>query len=180
MRLYPVVEAPTKTVVPGISICAIEAQPSLRRTVQSDGETAVAVRELDKCEAGSHHDGLELQDREGGIVEGVREEVLVLVTQHANEYSVDCESKSTSQLTDKGDRMHLERFLDRNEQWRLRLKGANGEIVMSSEAYSSTRALNDTLESLAKALGDGAARLPVVTEGGARIESLADWSPRGE
>lgn len=78
--------------------------------------------------------------------------------------------------------MHIELFKDKNEKWGMRLKSANGEILMSStsQAYSSKSALDDTLASMARDLGDGAARLPVVTDGGKSIESLADWSPREE
>jgi uncharacterized protein YegP (UPF0339 family) len=31
----------------------------------------------------------------------------------------------------------LELFQDKNNKWRIRLKGRNGKIIMSSEAYSS-------------------------------------------
>lgn len=78
--------------------------------------------------------------------------------------------------------MHIELFRDKNEKWGMRLKAGNGNVLMSStsQAYNDRRALDDTLEGMAKWLGDGAARLTVVTEGGEKIESLADWSPRGE
>lgn len=33
--------------------------------------------------------------------------------------------------------MHVEKFKDADGGWRLRLKGANGEVIMSSEAYDS-------------------------------------------
>jgi uncharacterized protein YegP (UPF0339 family) len=79
--------------------------------------------------------------------------------------------------------MHLELFQDKNDDWRMRLKATNGEVLLSSEAYSSRGQLNDTISGMANALGDGAARLPVVVADKddpdkREFHSLADWMPR--
>ena len=80
--------------------------------------------------------------------------------------------------------MHLELFQDKNDHWRMRLKASNGEVIMSGEAYSDRTQLDDTVEAIARALGDGAASLPVVVSHKddpekKEFRSLVDWMPRG-
>ena len=85
--------------------------------------------------------------------------------------------------------MHWEAFQDRNRQWRLRLKAANGKIIVTGEAYSDRHELNDTIASIAKSVSVDGVGMSVVTTterldepGGLQHETatLADWVPRGE
>lgn len=52
-------------------------------------------------------------------------------------------------------RPHFETFKDTDGEWRWRLKGANGEIVATSEAYTrqadAVRGINDAREAAAQA-----------------------------
>ncbi len=43
---------------------------------------------------------------------------------------------------------YLELFKDRRKQWRVRLKARNGNIIMSSEAYSCKSKCLQTAESI--------------------------------
>jgi len=43
---------------------------------------------------------------------------------------------------------YIELFEDKNKKWRMRIMAENGNIIMSSEAYSSKSAMEKTFNSL--------------------------------
>jgi uncharacterized protein YegP (UPF0339 family) len=77
--------------------------------------------------------------------------------------------------------MHIELFTDVDAQWRFRFKAANGNVLATSEAYSSKTAMEDTLSGIARVLLRERGNVSVVElhDGGkAEFKQLSDYEAK--